>query len=107
MAVGWIEQKRASEDPLFHAVVDKATGVAGGRQTLMRITPEHGVIEIGNKGFNRPQQPDVTFFNVEVRTSDLMDPLALRKKHGGRLPQRLWPVLVDQVEGAIAAWRSV
>ena len=46
--LGWIEQKRASEDPLFHAVVDKATGVAGGRQTLMRITPEHGVIEIGN-----------------------------------------------------------
>jgi RimJ/RimL family protein N-acetyltransferase len=37
-----------SEDPLFHAVVDKATGIAGGRQTFMRITPEHGVIEIGN-----------------------------------------------------------
>lgn len=44
----WIEQRMKSEDPLFHAVVDRATGVAGGRQTLMRITPEHGVIEIGN-----------------------------------------------------------
>jgi RimJ/RimL family protein N-acetyltransferase len=44
----WIRQKAASEDPLFHAVIDKATGLAGGRQTLMRITPEHGVIEIGN-----------------------------------------------------------
>lgn len=44
----WIEQRMKSEDPLFHAVVDKATGVAGGRQTFMRITPEHGVIEIGN-----------------------------------------------------------
>jgi RimJ/RimL family protein N-acetyltransferase len=44
----YIRQKAASEDPLFHAVIDKATGVAGGRQTLMRITPEHGVIEIGN-----------------------------------------------------------
>ena len=41
----YIRQKAASEDPLFHAVIDKATGVAGGRQTLMRITPEHGVIE--------------------------------------------------------------
>jgi len=44
----WIAQRMKSEDPLFHAVVDKATGVAGGRQTFMRITPEHGVIEIGN-----------------------------------------------------------
>ena len=44
----WIEARMKSEDPLFHAVVDKASGVAGGRQTFMRITPEHGVIEIGN-----------------------------------------------------------
>ncbi len=44
----YIRQKSASADPLFHAVVDKATGVASGRQTFMRITPEHGVIEIGN-----------------------------------------------------------
>jgi RimJ/RimL family protein N-acetyltransferase len=44
----WIAQKAKSEDPLFHAVIDKATGIAGGRQTFMRITPEHGVIEIGN-----------------------------------------------------------
>ncbi|MEO8717782.1 MAG: GNAT family protein [Burkholderiales bacterium] len=44
----WIAQKAKSEDPLFHAVVDKANGIAGGRQTFMRITPEHGVIEIGN-----------------------------------------------------------
>jgi RimJ/RimL family protein N-acetyltransferase len=46
--LAWIGQKSKSEDPLFHAVVDKATGVAGGRQSFMRITPEHGVIEIGN-----------------------------------------------------------
>jgi RimJ/RimL family protein N-acetyltransferase len=44
----YIVQKAAAEDPLFHSVIDKATGLAGGRQTLMRITPEHGVIEIGN-----------------------------------------------------------
>jgi RimJ/RimL family protein N-acetyltransferase len=44
----YIVQKAVSEDPLFHSVIDKATGLAGGRQTLMRITPEHGVIEIGN-----------------------------------------------------------
>lgn len=44
----YIRQKSVSQDPLFHTVVDRATGAAGGRQTLMRITPEHGVIEIGN-----------------------------------------------------------
>jgi len=36
------------EDPLFSAVIDRASGEAGGRQSLMRITPEHGVIEIGH-----------------------------------------------------------
>jgi RimJ/RimL family protein N-acetyltransferase len=45
---GWLERSVASEDPLFFAVIDTATGRAEGRQTLMRITPEHGVIEIGN-----------------------------------------------------------
>ena len=44
----WIRQKATSEDPLFHSVIDKASGLAGGRQTFMRVTPEHGVIEIGN-----------------------------------------------------------
>lgn len=44
----YIRQKAVSEDPLFQTVVDKSSGVAGGRQTLTRITPEHGVIEIGN-----------------------------------------------------------
>lgn len=38
----------ALDDPLMFAVVDRQTSVAQGRQSLMRITPEHGVIEIGN-----------------------------------------------------------
>jgi len=44
----WLARSAASEDPLFQAVIDVATGRCEGRQTLMRITPEHGVIEIGN-----------------------------------------------------------
>lgn len=44
----WIERSAASTDPLFFAVVDKATGRAEGRQSLMRIDTTHGVIEIGN-----------------------------------------------------------
>ncbi|RYE37079.1 MAG: N-acetyltransferase [Hyphomicrobiales bacterium] len=44
----WVERVAASEDPLFYAVIDKATGKVAGRQTYMRIDPTHGVIEIGN-----------------------------------------------------------
>jgi RimJ/RimL family protein N-acetyltransferase len=44
----WIERAAGGEDPSFYAVVDPATGRAEGRQALMRITPEHGVIEIGS-----------------------------------------------------------
>lgn len=45
--LAWVRRAIAADDPLFFAVVDRATGRCGGRQSLMRITPEHGVIEIG------------------------------------------------------------
>ena len=44
----WIAKMTAGDDPLFSAVIDKASGRAAGRQALMRITPEHGVIEVGH-----------------------------------------------------------
>lgn len=44
----WLVKVAASDDPLFFAVIDKATGKAEGRQALMRIDPTHGVIEIGS-----------------------------------------------------------
>lgn len=44
----WLEKAAASEDPLFFAVIDRATGRAEGRQALMRIDAVHGVIEIGS-----------------------------------------------------------
>ena len=37
----------AIEDPLAFAVVDRQTGLAEGQQSLMRVVPEHGVIEVG------------------------------------------------------------
>ena len=42
-----LERESAIDDPLAFAVIDKSTRRAEGRQSLMRITPEHGVIEIG------------------------------------------------------------
>ena len=44
----WVERVAASEDPLFYAVIDKASGKVAGRQSFMRIDAAHGVIEIGN-----------------------------------------------------------
>ena len=43
----WSARAAATDDPMAFAVIDAATGRAEGRQSLMRITPEHGVIEIG------------------------------------------------------------
>jgi RimJ/RimL family protein N-acetyltransferase len=44
----WLGGREASPDPHFYAVVPRDTGRAAGMASLMRITPEHGVIEIGN-----------------------------------------------------------
>lgn len=43
----WVRSAMNARDALVYAVVDKATGKAGGRQQLMRMEPEHGVIELG------------------------------------------------------------
>jgi len=44
----WLDKSAASPDPMFWAVIDKQSGKIAGRQTLMRIDPTYGVIEIGN-----------------------------------------------------------
>lgn len=47
----WLDERAASDDPLSFAVVDMETGLARGMASLMRIVPEHGVIEIGHIWF--------------------------------------------------------
>ena len=44
----WLARATASEDPLYFAVIDAASGRCEGRQALMRIVPEHGAIEVGS-----------------------------------------------------------
>jgi RimJ/RimL family protein N-acetyltransferase len=44
----WLAGCEASPDPHFYAVVPRHSARAAGMAALMRITPEHGVIEIGN-----------------------------------------------------------
>ena len=47
----WLDKAAASDDPLFYAAVDKASGRAEGRLSLMRIDPANGVIETGHLMF--------------------------------------------------------
>ena len=48
----WLEKMAAGDDPLFHAIVDTASGKAVGVATFMRIDPAMGVIEVGNINFS-------------------------------------------------------
>ena len=44
----WADQVAAADDPLFHTIVDGASGRAAGVASLMRIDPINGVIEVGH-----------------------------------------------------------
>jgi len=43
-----LEGMAASEDPLFFAILDRASERAAGRASYLRIDPKHGTIEIGS-----------------------------------------------------------
>lgn len=47
----WLQAAAAGEDPLFHAIVDLATGRAIGAAAYLRIAPEAGSIEVGHLAF--------------------------------------------------------
>jgi len=47
----WLDGAAKSADPLFFTVIDAKSGRAVGMMSYMRITPDHGVIEIGNIWF--------------------------------------------------------
>jgi RimJ/RimL family protein N-acetyltransferase len=48
----WLELAAKSEDPFFHAIIDKASGKAVGVASYLRIDPPHGVIEVGHINFS-------------------------------------------------------
>lgn len=70
----WVEKAAASTDPLFYAVIDKATGRAEGRQSFMRIDATHGVIEIGNilwgPGLSRTRAATEAFYLFAAHAFD-------------------------------------
>jgi RimJ/RimL family protein N-acetyltransferase len=44
----WLDAVAPGEDPLFHAIVDGASGLASGVASYLRIDPANGVIEVGH-----------------------------------------------------------
>jgi RimJ/RimL family protein N-acetyltransferase len=52
----WLVERAASEDPLFFAVVDNASGKALGMVSFLRIDEAFGVIEIGHIWFGAALQ---------------------------------------------------
>jgi len=48
----WTERFCLGDDPLFHAIVEQASGRALGVASYLRITPEVGVIEVGHINYS-------------------------------------------------------
>jgi RimJ/RimL family protein N-acetyltransferase len=48
----WAEQHARSQDPLFHAIVDRDSGRAVGIASYLRIDRQNGVIEVGHLAYS-------------------------------------------------------
>lgn len=48
----WVESVQKGDDPLFHAIIDRATDKAVGVATLMRVDAANGVIETGHLNYS-------------------------------------------------------
>ena len=51
MFTRWLEDRAATDDPLFYAIVDREAGGARGMASFLRMEPQNGVIEIGHIWF--------------------------------------------------------
>lgn len=70
----WTAKSAATQDPMFHAIVDLATGKAAGVAALMRIDRNHGVIEVGHINFSprlqRTRQATEAIYLMMARAFD-------------------------------------
>ena len=53
---GWMSTTCMGDDPLFHAIIDAATGKAVGVASYLRIDPKGGAIEVGHIALTPPVQ---------------------------------------------------
>jgi len=66
----WAERMAAGSDPCFYAFVEARTGLAQGLGSFMRITPSHGVIEIGHILIAPPMQRSTAASEAIMRMVD-------------------------------------
>lgn len=48
----WADKVTKSHDPLFHAIIDIATGKAAGVASYLRVSPANGSIEVGHINYS-------------------------------------------------------
>ena len=53
---GWAEEMSRRSDPLFYAIIERATERALGVASYLRINPPAGTIEVGHIGYSPPLQ---------------------------------------------------
>jgi RimJ/RimL family protein N-acetyltransferase len=76
----WVAGKAATEDPMFQAIVDLATGTAAGVAAYMRIDRNHGVIEVGHINFApRLQRTRVATEAIYLMMTRAFDELGYRR----------------------------
>lgn len=70
----WLGKAASTQDPMFHALVDLATGKASGIASYMRIDRNHGVIEVGHINFaprlQRTRQATEAIYLMMARAFD-------------------------------------
>jgi RimJ/RimL family protein N-acetyltransferase len=76
----WLDKVEQSADPLYFAVIDKASGDVAGRQTMMRMDPANGVAEIGHIHWGpRIQRTPATTEALYLFARYLFDELGYRR----------------------------
>ena len=83
----WVVTVSASQDPLFHAIIDLAGNKAVGVAAYMRIDETHGVVEIGNLRFSPLMQ----------RTPIASEAMHLMMKHAFTLGYRRYEWKCDSL----------
>jgi RimJ/RimL family protein N-acetyltransferase len=75
-----LDRQSGSDDPLFYAVVEAASGRAAGVVSFLRIEPAHGCIEIGHIWFGAPlQRTAAATETIHVLARHAFDELGYRR----------------------------
>ncbi len=85
----WIDNSCSGRDPLFYAVIERASNAALGVASYLRIAPASGSIEVGHLNFSPPLQ----------RTPAATEAMVLLMKHAFALGYRRCEWKCDALNG--------